>query len=55
MVVCLGEGHVKERYSICKLFKKRMQVARNLCLKQHLSEQAMRLTLALGTFTDLVL
>lgn len=48
---CLGKKNIKERFLICKSFKKRIQVARNLHLKQHLMEQAMRPTSALGIST----
>lgn len=43
-LLCLGEGHIKGRCSICKFFKKRTHVARDLSLKQHLLEQARRPT-----------
>lgn len=45
-LLCLVEGHIKERCSICKLLKKRIQMARDLRLKQHPMEQVMRPTLA---------
>lgn len=42
VLLYLGEGHIKEMCSICKLFTKTTLVVRDLQLKQHRLEQTMR-------------
>lgn len=47
-LLCLGQGHIRDRCSICRSFKKRTQKSRNVRLRDYLMECIMLPSLDLG-------